>query len=74
MDIFSETVLTSTRFFAIIGKRKSHKSFSLFADIAQLAEHVIGNDEVGGSNPPISSKKPFVNANGFFVLFLPRYR
>lgn len=27
-----------------------------FADIAQLAEHVIGNDEVGGSNPPISSK------------------
>ena len=38
------------------------------ADIAQLVEHVIGNDEVISSNLIISSKKPEVNL-GFFVIF-----
>ena len=27
------------------------------ADIAQLVERILGKDEVGGSNPPISSTK-----------------
>ena len=38
------------------------------ADIAQLVEHVIGNDEVISSNLIISSKKPEVRL-GFFVIF-----
>ena len=38
------------------------------ADIAQLVEHVIGNDEVISSNLIISSKKPGVRL-GFFVIF-----
>ena len=29
----------------------------LFADMAQQVEHVLGKDEVPGSNPGISSKK-----------------
>ena len=28
----------------------------LNADLAQLAEHVISNDEVGGSNPLVSTR------------------
>ena len=38
------------------------------ADIAQLVEHVIGNDEVISSNLIISSKI-HRNSGGFFVLF-----
>ncbi len=45
------------RIFLCYNRRVETKMFVFrFADIAQLAEHVIGNDEVGGSNPPISSK------------------
>ena len=29
------------------------------ADLAQLAEHVISNDEVGGSNPLVSTIKTY---------------
>lgn len=29
----------------------------LFADLAQLAEHVTSNDEVEGSNPLVSTSK-----------------
>ena len=29
----------------------------IYADMAQVAEHVLGKDEVTGSNPVISSKK-----------------
>ena len=28
-----------------------------FADMAQMVEHILGKDEVGGSNPPSSSRK-----------------
>ena len=28
------------------------------ADVAQSVERILGKDEVGGSNPPISSMKP----------------
>ena len=37
------------------------------ADIAQLVEHVIGNDEVISSNLIISSKNPRLIASGFCV-------
>ncbi len=42
-----------------------------FADIAQLAEHVIGNDEVGGSNPPISSKAVSSVEDAAFLFCFP---
>ncbi len=29
------------------------------ADMAQLVEHILGKDEVIGSNPIISSKRPY---------------
>ncbi len=32
-----------------------HNFFQIFADIAQQAEHILGKDEVSGSNPLISS-------------------
>lgn len=35
--------------------------------MAQLAEHVIGNDEVPGPNPGSSSKKP-IREDGHFVI------
>ncbi len=30
--------------------------FAIYADLAQLVEHILGKDEVTGSNPVISSK------------------
>ena len=41
------------------------------ADLAQLAEHVISNDEVEGSNPLVSTirtKKALVYLASFFIL------
>ena len=35
--------------------------------MAQLVERVLGKDEVGGSNPPSSSKKPLI-FKGFFIV------
>ena len=37
------------------------------ADVAQSVERILGKDEVGGSNPPISSKEPALYG-WFFVL------
>ena len=40
------------------------------ADIAQLVERILGKDEVGGSNPPSSSKKScFREKIGLFCFF-----
>ncbi len=43
------------------------------AAMAQVVEHVLGKDEVTGSNPVSSSKTPTVFAVGVFVfiLFIP---
>ena len=35
--------------------------------MAQLVERVLGKDEVGGSNPPSSSKSPFDFFKGAFL-------
>ncbi len=46
-----------------------------YADMAQEAEHVLGKDEVTGSNPVISSKKPLRQAvlhghpSGLFFIY-----
>ena len=41
------------------------------ADLAQLAEHVISNDEVEGSNPLVSTcKSPNLMVRAFFVTLL----
>ena len=40
----------------------------LFADVAQLVEHVIGYDEVSGSIPDIGSKIKVVEIFPFFSL------
>ncbi len=37
--------------------------------MAQLAEHVIGNDEVPGPNPGSSSKKSSFLGTGIFLLY-----
>ena len=34
--------------------------------MAQLVERVLGKDEVGGSNPPSSSKRTFHSEGSFF--------
>ena len=39
------------------GRRFEPVSGRHFADMAQVVERVLGKDEVGGSSPPISSKK-----------------
>ena len=46
-------------FFALLTKKKGFVIIlhALDADIAQSVEHVIGNDEVMGPNPIISSKR-----------------
>ena len=45
-----------------------------FAVIAQSVERILGKDEVGGSNPPSSSKKS-LNAKGVgrFFVFIKSY-
>ena len=40
------------------------------ADLAQLAEHVTSNDEVGGSNPLVSMKQDLTGrVRSFFVKY-----
>ena len=39
----------------------------MFAAMAQLVERVLGKDEVGGSNPPSSSKE---HRKVFFLIFI----
>ena len=35
--------------------------------MAQVVEHILGKDEVGGSSPPSSSRKPLLHCKrGFF--------
>ncbi len=34
---------------------------NLFAAVAQMVEHFIGNEEVSGSSPPSSFAKPILN-------------
>ena len=41
-----------------------------FANVAQLAEQLIRNQQVGGSNPPISSKQKKSPPGLFFCLAL----
>ena len=43
------------------------------ADMAQEVEHVLGKDEVTGSNPVISSTDPVQFVNGIFFLPLPKF-
>ena len=38
-----------------------------FADVAQVAERVLGKDEVTGSNPVISSISALISCQGAFV-------
>ena len=38
-------------------KERTRSGSPIYADMAQVAEHVLGKDEVTGSNPVISSKK-----------------
>ena len=39
----------------------------IFATMAQVVEHILGKDEVGGSSPPSSSRKKHLhNASAFF--------
>ncbi len=41
--------------------------FNIFAAMAQVVEHILGKDEVGGSSPPSSSRKKHLhNASAFF--------
>ena len=42
------------------------------ADIAQSVERILGKDEVGGSNPPISSKKEVTFVYQKLLLFLSK--
>ena len=48
-----------------------HPGRHFFAVIAQSVERILGKDEVGGSNPPNSSKKTPVTATvtGFLVFY-----
>ena len=41
--------------------------------MAQLVERVLGKDEVGGSNPPSSSKKRTLKTCSFFLYILQLY-
>ena len=41
---------------------------TIFAAVAQSVERILGKDEVGGSNPPSSSKTPETSVSGVFVL------
>lgn len=44
--------------------------------MAQQVEHILGKDEVTGSNPVISSikkKKSLLAAFSFFILLFPRH-
>ena len=38
--------------------------------MAQLVESVLGKDEVGGSNPPSSSKRKTAHLGGFLWLYV----
>ena len=40
----------------------------IYAAMAQLVERVLGKDEVGGSNPPSSSKKTLENQGSFYYI------
>lgn len=39
-----------------------------YAAVAQLVEQLIRNQQVGGSNPPSSSKKSPIFIGGFFII------
>ena len=44
---------------------------AIYAAVAQQVERILGKDEVGGSNPPSSSKKScFREKTGLFLYFL----
>ena len=44
-----------------------YERISEFATMAQVVERILGKDEVGGSSPPSSSKKPLLQCKrGFF--------
>ena len=47
--------------------------FKSYADIAQVVECILGKDEVTGSNPVISSKKPNAFAFGFLLFTIASY-
>ena len=43
-----------------------------YAAMAQLVERVLGKDEVGGSNPPSSSKRTSKDVLFLFLLINPK--
>ena len=57
MSVF---ILTNRVLFNIINKHFEVEGENLInlADMAQVVEHILGKDEVTGSNPVISSTKP----------------
>ena len=57
--------MTNTKGFAIIYESQD------VAGMAQLVEHVIGNDEVISSTLIASSKRPHCNRGEVFLCFLP---
>lgn len=61
------------RIFLCYNRRVETKMFVFrFADIAQLAEHVIGNDEVGSSNLLNSSMKSALSWKERIFLYRPK--
>ena len=61
--IFALFILTKKVLSYIINKH-----FKISADMAQLVEHILGKDEVTGSIPVISSKKPLLTPRVFLLL------
>ncbi len=49
------------------GRRVGRSRRAAKADVAQLAEHVLGKDEVTGSIPVIGSRLRFWHGAGFFL-------
>lgn len=45
---------------------RSDREKSLHADVAQLVEHLVANEEVAGSSPAISSIYPRCEEHGYF--------
>ena len=59
-SVFSKNLLTNERISVILYHAVS-------AAMAQLAEHILGKDEVPGPNPGSSSKKSLVERRGILV-------